>query len=260
MGELWGAHAVSERFPQDGGFSSRPKQPHVKEASMGTALLHARLALPFSLRIRPSFAISSAPPGNTTAQTVSGSVASGGTAAVVGQTVTLTDNGDALGTATVQSNGNFSTSVTLPNQSSNAILASVTDSFGNTNNTYLATTGSGQIAIAAQGSADTANDLDFTGGITDQNLWFLQSGNNLQIDILGTNTNVTVNNWFSGSSNQLQEITAGGLKIDRQISQLVQAMAAYSASHSGFDPTSSSVSAVPNDSSLQATLASSWHA
>ena len=74
------------------------------------------------------------------------------------------------------------------------------------------------------------------------------------------NTNVTVNNWFSGGSNQLQEITAGGLKIDSQISQLVQAMATYSASQSGFDPTSSSVSAVPNDSGLQATLASSWHA
>ena len=211
--------------------------------------------------IAPSLAISSAPaPGNTTSQTVSGSVASGGAAAVVGQTVTLTDNGDALGTATVQSDGNFSTSVTLPNQSTNAIVASVTDSFGNTNNTYLATTGSGQIPIAAQASAGAANDLDFTGGITDQNLWFLQSGNNLQIDILGTNTNVTVNNWFSGGSNQLQEITAGGLKIDSQISQLVQAMATYSASQSGFDPTSSSVSAVPNDSGLQATLASSWHA
>jgi hypothetical protein len=206
-------------------------------------------------------AISNAPvPGDTAAQTVSGSVASGGTAVVAGQTVTLTDNGNALGTATVQSNGAFSTSVTLPNQSTNAILASVTDSYGNTNNTYLATTGSGQIAITAQGSNGTANDLDFTGGITDQNLWFLQSGNNLQIDILGTNTSVTATNWFSSGSNQFQEITAGSLKIDSQVSQLVQAMATYSANNSGFDPTSPNISAIPNNTSLQNSLAAAWHA
>jgi hypothetical protein len=181
----------------------------------------------------------------------------GGAAAVVGQIVTLTDNGNALGTAAVQSNGTFSTSVTLPGQSTNAIRASVTDSYGNTNNTYLATTGSGQITIAAQ--AGTTNELDFTGGLTDQNLWFLQSGNDLKIDILGTNTSVTAVGWFSSSANQFQEITAGGLNIDSQVSQLVQAMATYSANNPGFDPTSASHSAVPNDTGLQNSLAAAWH-
>jgi hypothetical protein len=209
--------------------------------------------------IAPTLAITNAPVlGNTGAQTVSGTVASGGTAAVVGQIVTLTDNGNALGLAAVQSNGTFSTSVTPPGQSNNAILASVTDSYGNTNNTYLATTGSGQIAIAAQ--AGKTNGLDFTGGITDQNLWFLQSGNDLKIDILGTSTGVTATGWFSGSANQFQEITAGGLNIDTQVSQLVQAMATYSANNPGFDPTSSSHTAVPTDASLQNSVAAAWHA
>jgi hypothetical protein len=70
---------------------------------------------------------------------------------------------------------------------------------------------------------------------------------------------VTVNGWFSSSSNQLQEIAAGGLKIDNQISQLVQAMATYSAANPGFDPTASSVHTLPNDTSLQNTLAAAWH-
>jgi hypothetical protein len=205
--------------------------------------------------IAPRLTIVYAPvPGSTTAQTVLGSVASGGTATVVGQTVTLTDNGSALGTATVQSNGTFSTSVTLPNQSTNAFRESVTDSYGNTNNTWLATTGSGQIAISPQGSTGTENDLDFTGNITDQNLWFLQSGNDPQVDIMGTNTGVTATGWFSSSTNQLQEIMAGGLKIDNQVSQLVQAMATYSTSNSGFNPTS--VAQAPSDSTLQAAIAS----
>jgi hypothetical protein len=116
--------------------------------------------------------------------------------------------------------------------------------------TYLATADSGQIAITPQGGAGTTNDLDFTGGITDQNLWFLQSGNDLKIDILGTDTSVTSTGWFSGSTNQLQEITAGSLKIDSQVSQLVQAMATYAANNSGFDPTSPSYSATLNDTSL----------
>jgi hypothetical protein len=70
---------------------------------------------------------------------------------------------------------------------------------------------------------------------------------------------VAVKGWFSSSSNQLQEITAGGLKLDSQISQLVQAMATYSANNSSFDPTTSSIHTVPNDTTLQSSLAAAWH-
>ena len=118
----------------------------------------------------------------------------------------------------------------------------MSDSYGNTNNSYLATTGSGQISITAAQGGGTANDLDFTGALTDQNLWFLQSANNLQIDILGSSTSVTVNNWFANTPDQLQEISAGGLKIDSQVSQLVQAMATYSSNNPGFNPTASAAS------------------
>jgi hypothetical protein len=131
---------------------------------------------------------------------------------------------------------------------------------GNGNNTYLASANTGQAAINPNEASGTTNELDFTGGITDQNLWFIQAGNNLKIDLLGTTTSVTVNGWFSSTSNQLQEITAGGLKIDSQISQLVQAMATYSASNAGFDPTSATVHTLPNDTNLQSSLASAWHA
>jgi hypothetical protein len=131
---------------------------------------------------------------------------------------------------------------------------------GNGNNAYLASANTGQATINPNEASGTMNELDFTGGISDQNLWFIQSGNNLKIDLLGTSTSVTVNGWFSSSSNQLQEITAGGLKIDSQISQLVQAMATYSANNPGFDPTASGVSSVPHDTNLQTTLGAAWHA
>ena len=68
---------------------------------------------------------------NDARQTISGTVTSGGAAAVVGQTVTFTDNGTTLGSATVQPDGLFSANVTLPNQGTNSIVATATDSFGN---------------------------------------------------------------------------------------------------------------------------------
>ena len=71
---------------------------------------------------------------NQPSQTIAGTVTTGGAALVVGQTVTLTDNGVALTTSApiiVQAGGAFSANVTLPYQGANSIVASVTDSLGN---------------------------------------------------------------------------------------------------------------------------------
>jgi hypothetical protein len=124
---------------------------------------------------------------------------------------------------------------------------------------YQASTSTGQADIVLPSSAASTNELDFVGGIADNQLWFAKSGNDLQIDLLGTNTEVSVANWFGAGNPPLQEITAGGLKIDGQISQLVQAMATYSAANSGFDPTSSTNHTIPNDTNLQSSLAATWH-
>lgn len=130
---------------------------------------------------------------------------------------------------------------------------------GERSNIYQVSASTGQAEIRLSTAASSKNELDFMAGITDENLWFKQSGNNLEIDILGTNTSVTIDDWFSGSAGALQTISAGGLKIDSQISQLVQAMATYSAHNPGFNPASSSVHTLPGDSALQSTLAAAWH-
>ena len=64
----------------------------------------------------------------------------------------------------------------------------------------------------------------------------IQPSNHLRY-VIGPIGEMATPSWFSSSSNQLEEITAGGMKLDSQVSQLVQAMATYSASNSGFDPT-----------------------
>lgn len=124
----------------------------------------------------------------------------------------------------------------------------------------LASSSTGQATIHANASAGSTNELDFLNGINCDDLWFQRFGNDLKIDLIGTNTAVDVSGWFNGSNNQLQEISAGGLKIDSQISQLVQAMATYSASNPAFDPTASGIHTLPSDTNLQAAVAAAWHA
>ncbi|MBP1298398.1 hypothetical protein ABIF38_007354 [Bradyrhizobium japonicum] len=127
-------------------------------------------------------------------------------------------------------------------------------------NSFQVSSGTGQAAINLPTATGFSNELDFVGAISSDQLWFERSGDKLLIDLLGTNTSATVNGWFSGAGSQLQEITAGGLKLDSQVSQLVQAMATYAANNPGFDPTSASVHTVPNDASLQSTMSAAWHA
>jgi hypothetical protein len=101
----------------------------------------------------PTVTISSPAESSTVAsQTIAGSVTSSSGAIVVGQILTLTDNGVTLGTTQVASNGSFTTTVTLPNQGSNSIIASLTDSFGNTGSSAPVIDQLGGVAPAIAGT------------------------------------------------------------------------------------------------------------
>jgi Ca2+-binding RTX toxin-like protein len=114
--------------------------------------------------------------------------------------------------------------------------------------------------LASDGVTTASGQIDFGPGITDQSLWFKQSGNDLLIDLMGSTDSVTVAGWFGGNARaQVAAIvdTVDGLRVDAQVSQLVSAMAAYSTAHPGFDPTTATQ--VPNDPNLQAAVAAAWH-
>jgi hypothetical protein len=163
-----------------------------------------------------------------------------------------------IGTPNASLNGsNFGANLFEFGPGSESATGGNTSNGGNGNNTYVASSTTGQATIQANAAAGSNNELDFVGGITNNNLWFLRAGNDLKIDLLGSNTQVDVSGWFNGSSNQLQEITAGGLKIDSQVSQLVQAMATYSANNPAFNP--ATAMQAPNDPNLQAAIGAAWH-
>ena len=77
--------------------------------------------------------------------------------------------------------------------------------------------------------------LEFAPGIAHNQLWFRQADNNLELQIIGTNDQVVIRDWYSGVNHQIEEISAGdGYTIlNSQIDQLVQAMAAFSPPASG---------------------------
>jgi hypothetical protein len=122
--------------------------------------------------------------------------------------------------------------------------------------TYKFSSGDGQSEIKAASSA--TGIVNFNSGLSDENLWFVKVGNNLQVDILGSNDKLTIDDWFGGSpAASVQGFTASGLKLDSQVAQLVSAMATYATNNAGFNP--ATATQMPGDSALKTTIATAWH-
>jgi hypothetical protein len=122
----------------------------------------------------------------------------------------------------------------------------------------FAAVASGNDTIAATNGGATTGAVSFGSGISDEDLWFQQVGDNLQIDVMGTSHSLTINDWFRGTNPAaVQGFIAGGLTLDKQVSHLVQAMATYAANDSSFNP--SAISQAPNDKTLQSAIAAAWH-
>ena len=164
----------------------------------------------------------------------------------VSQTITLT-NISALATLTPSgpaTSGGTGNDV-LFGGSGNDVLTG-----GGGNDTYQFGHGGGQDRIVNGTAASTApsGELDLGAGISANQLWFQRNGNDLSISVMGSHDQVTVGGWFSGAGSQLAGIkTADGMTIGAGVSQLVQAMAAYSSAHADFDPTRGGAGAQRSD-------------
>jgi Ca2+-binding RTX toxin-like protein len=100
---------------------------------------------------------------------------------------------------------------------------------GKGNDTYLFNRGEGQDVIVDTDSTFFNSDLLKLGGATSKQLWLTKTGKDLDIKILGTQDKVTVQNWFAGSSNQVEKITASDGKSlsASKVQALVNAMASF---------------------------------
>lgn len=93
--------------------------------------------------------------------------------------------------------------------------------------TYLYNRGDGQDIIEEVSGNDS---LLFGDGIDADSLWFSRSGNDLVIDLLGSNDQVKIRYWFSSAAYQVESISAGGMELaNTQMNQMLQSLAVFGA-------------------------------
>ncbi len=86
--------------------------------------------------------------------------------------------------------------------------------------------------FTAECDSDTINDtagndlINFT-KTAESKLWFAQENNNLVISIIGTESKLTIEDWYSSSSNHIESFKSkdGKILLDSQVQNLVNAMA-----------------------------------
>ncbi|MCK9506319.1 MAG: hypothetical protein M0Q95_19315, partial [Porticoccaceae bacterium] len=99
---------------------------------------------------------------------------------------------------------------------------------GDGSDTYLFVGNFGADHISNYDAVSASIDAAFFEGRAIEDLWFSQSGSSLKIFVVGTDNSVTVNNWYSGASYQLDRIETDAWFIEAEdVQLLVSAMAGY---------------------------------
>jgi Ca2+-binding RTX toxin-like protein len=111
--------------------------------------------------------------------------------------------------------------------------------------TYLFNRGDGQDVIndydygkgsGSYGDRNTSwgksDKIKFGEGIEETELWFRRDGNDLRVNVLGTNDQIQIENWFVGTNYKIEqlELSSGDSISAVGVEQLVNAMAAFESS------------------------------
>jgi Bacterial Ig domain/RTX calcium-binding nonapeptide repeat (4 copies)/Haemolysin-type calcium binding protein related domain len=122
---------------------------------------------------------------------------------------------------------------------------------------YSFTRGDGQDVIddyAADGESDT---LLFEAGIDHDQLWFEKTGNDMLISVIGSGDQITVENWYASSENEIERMESGDGQVAdiKGVEALVSAMASFSPPVGGETDLSD-----PTYNPLDSALAANWQA
>gem|GEM_PF-1483435 len=100
---------------------------------------------------------------------------------------------------------------------------------GRHDDTYLFGYGDDQDVINDSHGND---QLLFSEGVNPEDIWLSKTGNDLQVQLVGSYDQVTIDNWFKGKngSNQIEQFQSddGSVLLNNQVDQLIQAMATFS--------------------------------
>jgi Ca2+-binding RTX toxin-like protein len=96
------------------------------------------------------------------------------------------------------------------------------------NDLYLFGLGRGKDRVENYAPAATDNDVLWMYDVNYDKLWFAQSGWDLQINVIGTNDQVKIANWYFNEALQLDAIySSDRVLLRNQVDQLVNAMAGF---------------------------------
>ena len=125
---------------------------------------------------------------------------------------------------------------------------------GGGDDTYVFSRGDGQDTIinGLVGITPQAGTLLLGNDISSRQLWLSRSGDNLVIEVVGSEDRITLGNWYARQANRLSRILAGDGVALYEIDGLVQAMAAYRAAHPDFNPQTGFE--IPGDVTLRSAL------
>jgi Ca2+-binding RTX toxin-like protein len=123
--------------------------------------------------------------------------------------------------------------------------------------TVLFGRGDGQDIIDWQNSTGNSTTLQLRAGITATDLiGFQRIGDNLEVKVIGTSDAMTVNDWYVGSSHQLEQfkVDANKILLAADVQNLVQAMASFA-------PPAAGQTTLPQNyqDSLNSVIAANWH-
>ncbi|SFG13752.1 calcium-binding protein [Neptunomonas qingdaonensis] len=160
-------------------------------------------------------------------------------------------------TATVTITDALSSRNILGDDADNTLMSGAGDDFlsgGEGSDTYVFNAGFGVDTLENLDTQPGDVDLARFEGVNFEDLWLSRNEDHLQIDVAGTDNQVTVSHWYAGSDYQLDQIEVGpAVLLNNQVDQLVSAMAAY-------DVPGGAGNVIPQDTkdNLQLVLAESW--
>ena len=118
----------------------------------------------------------------------------------------------------------------------------------------------GQDIIDNTGRSRDGDRILITEGISQQDIWFSQNGDDLQIDVIGADDSVTVRDWFVGATNRVDYVQLGegdgsSFLQSGNVQALVDAMSSFDPPASG-EPTDLTAE---EQTGIDTVVAAQWH-
>ncbi|MDH5670496.1 MAG: hypothetical protein OEY86_21045, partial [Nitrospira sp.] len=176
-----------------------------------------------------------------------------------------------IGTSAIDGTGNNGSNILIGNSAANVLDASggadtlrggAGDDIvngGKGNDTYLFGRGDGQDLLQDSGGGD--DKILYDAGINPIDLVISRQGDDLRLAIHGSTDSVTVQNWYSSSSNRTETIQAGAgeVLLSSQVDQLIQAMAQFTTDTGlSWDAAAGGAGTAQQQAQFQGILAANW--